>query len=193
MKTAQRMPTEAFSPASSGTGSHYDVTTFAQLPSHTQTRITNIPVVRAPKSEVDIRSAGEHVANILRVFEISITELGGFFGVTRQAVYKWKANECEPDSESVNRIRRLSWVADKFDVGRVSNPTALLKMKAFEGQSLFELVRTDKASDQHIRTLLDEARTMQRAYQQATAATLKTKPSENWRASISVPGEPEAG
>jgi len=64
-------------------------------------------------------------------------------------------------------------------------------MKAFQGRSLLDLVAADELSPSHIESLVAEARAMAVAYVRSGLARTKAKPSDDWRAEVSIPGLPE--
>ena len=179
---------EGFAPKKTGTGAVWDVAQFANRPTFEQERDSNM---RVQKIVTPPRTTSDHIANILRVISPSITELGVILKVTRQAIYKWKNGECELDSENADRVRRLSLIAHQFSVANVANPMPLLKAKAFEGYSALELFQQDRLNDKQIALLIKEGKSMQQTYKNASAANSRARASEDWRATISLPGQPE--
>lgn len=139
----------------------------------------------------DIRSATEHLANIRKVLNPAISDLATVFGVSRQAIYKWIGNESTPESDKLERIRALSLAADAFQKAGVTRASSLLKMKAFEGRSLLDLVATGQLSQDHTKVLIAEARAMDAAYSRSGLANSKAVPSDDWRAELSIPGSSE--
>ena len=61
-------------------------------------------------------------------------------------------------------------------------------MKAFNGQSLLDLLKTDKDCTAQVSALISEAKAMEVSYQKSGLATSKAKPTNDWQASISIPG-----
>ncbi len=139
----------------------------------------------------DIRSAAEHLANIRKVLNPAVSDLATVFGVSRQAIYKWIGNESTPESDKLERIRALSLAADAFQKAGVTRASSLLKMKAFEGRSLLDLVATGHLSQGHTKVLIAEARAMDAAYSRSGLANSKAVPSDDWRAELSIPGSSE--
>lgn len=139
----------------------------------------------------DIRSAAEHLANIRKVLNPAISDLATVFGVSRQAIYKWIGNESTPEGDKLERIRALSLAADAFQKASVIRASSLLKMKAFEGRSLLDLVATGQLSQDHTQVLITEARAMDAAYSRSGLANSKAVPSGDWRAELSIPGSSE--
>jgi transcriptional regulator with XRE-family HTH domain len=139
----------------------------------------------------DLRSASDHLANIRQVLNPAIADLAVVLGVSRQAIYKWIGGESTPEPDKFARIRALSHAADAFHGARVTRASAMLKMKAFEGRSLMDLAATGRLSPSHIQTLIAEAQAMDAAYDRSGLAKSKAKPSDEWRAELSIPGFPE--
>jgi hypothetical protein len=181
-----------------GTGSLYDIARvdkWRDAVQKTTSLIIEIQHHSAPNVEraahVDVRSATEHLANIRRVFNPAISDLANAFGVSRQAIYKWIGNEANPEPEKFARIKILSQAADEFSNANVSRAPAMLKMKAFDGKSLLDLVASGQASMEHIRTLTSEAQAMENAYNRSGLARKTAPVSDDWRSEISIPGLPE--
>jgi transcriptional regulator with XRE-family HTH domain len=139
----------------------------------------------------DIRSAAEHLANIRRTLNPSISDLAEAFGVSRQAVYKWIGEEATPSHEKLERIRFLSHASDAFREAGVARASSLLKIKAFEGRSLMDLVAAGQLLPKHVQSLIAEARAMDAAHDRSGLSKSKAAPSDDWRAGISIPGSLE--
>jgi transcriptional regulator with XRE-family HTH domain len=139
----------------------------------------------------DLRSASEHVANIRQVLNPAIADLAAVFGVSRQAIYKWIAGEATPEPDKFERIRVLSHAADAFRDAGVTRASAMLKTKAFEGRSLMDLAVAGQLLPSHIQLLIAEAQAMDAAYDRSGLAKTKAKPSDDWRAEVSISGSPE--
>lgn len=157
---------------------------------------TRVPYFDVQKADADakrpdIRSAAEHLANIRQVLNPAIADLATVFGVSRQAIYKWIGDESTPEPEKFERIRSLSLAADAFQKAGVTRAASLLKMKAFEGQSLMDLVAAGQLLPEHIQLLIAEARAMDAAYSRSGLAKSKALPSNDWRAELSIPGSSE--
>ena len=181
-----------------GTGSIYDIARIDKWRDAMQNAtplIIEIQKCSTPKIErdahVDVRSAAEHLANIRRVFNPAVSDLATAFGVSRQAIYKWIGNEANPEPEKLARIRMLSQAADEFDNAGISRAPSMLKMKAFSGKSLLDLVASGQASLEHVHVLASEAKAMENAYKRSSATRKTTPASDDWRSEISIPGLPE--
>lgn len=136
----------------------------------------------------DFRSAAEHLNNIKQVLNPAVSNLATVFGVSRQAIYKWMNSESTPEPENLQRIVALSHAADSFHNAGITNAATLLKIKAFDGLSLLDLVTTDQLLPAHIDSLIAEAHAMDAAYDRSGLAQSKAKPSDDWRGEVSVPG-----
>ena len=136
----------------------------------------------------DFRSAAEHLNNIKQVLNPAVSNLATVFGVSRQAIYKWMNSESTPEPENLQRIVALSHAADSFHNAGITNAATLLKIKAFDGLSLLDLVTTDQLLPAHIDSLIAEAHAMDAAYDRSGLAQSKAKPSDDWRSEVSIPG-----
>ena len=176
-----------------GTGSVFALSHANEWGKMLGTRIPYFDVQTADTDAVrpDIRSAAEHLANIRQVLNPAITDLATAFGVSRQATYKWIGGESTPEDEKLDRIRALSLAADAFQKAGVTHAAALLKMKAFEGCSLLDLVAAGQLLPRHAQLLIAEAQAMDAAYNRSGLAKSKATPSDDWRTELSIPGFPE--
>jgi transcriptional regulator with XRE-family HTH domain len=136
----------------------------------------------------DLRSASEHLANIRKVFRPAIADLAAAFGVSRQAIYKWMGGESNPQEGHLVRIQALSHVADACHESGVGRAPAMLKMKVFDGRSLLDLAAAGEITSSRIDLLISEAQAMDSAYDRSGLARSKARPSDDWRAGVSIPG-----
>jgi transcriptional regulator with XRE-family HTH domain len=178
-----------------GTGSVYDISRAGDWRGMLKARVPfQVDLGSADDNKAlrpDLRSASEHLANVRQVLNPAIADLATVFGVSRQAIYKWIGGETTPEPEKFERIRALSHAADAFRDANVTRASAMLKMKAFEGQSLMDLAAAGQLSQSHIQLLISEAQAMDAAYERSGLAKTKAKPTDDWRAEISIPGSPE--
>ena len=135
---------------------------------------------------VDVRTAAEHLANIRTVLNPPISELAILFSVSRQAIYKWLARDSLPENDKLVRIVILSKIADSFKEAKIQRAGALLSMKNASGESLFDLLKTDKPYEKQLKELIDEARIMETNYQQSGLAQSNAKPTNDWFSSSSI-------
>lgn len=180
-----------------GTGSVFDISRAGDWRRMLEARVpfhVDIDVGMADDGQAhrpDFRSASDHLGNIRRVLNPAIADLATAFGVSRQAVYKWISGETTPESEKFVRIRALNQAADAFQNAGIARASSMLKMKAFEGRSLMDLVAAGQLLPSHIQSLIAEARAMDEAYDRSGLAKSKAKRSDDWRSEISIPGSPE--
>lgn len=158
-----------------------------RVPFHVDVGVTDYAQEQRP----DRRSAAEHLANIRQVLNPAIADLATVFGVSRQAIYKWIGGEATPEPDKFKRILALSHAADAFRDAGITRASSLLKIKAFDGQSLLDLIAADQLLPLHVQALINEARAMDAAYARSGLAKSKAKPSDDWRAEVSIPGSPE--
>lgn len=174
-----------------GTGSVFDLQRIGEWGPMLDARIPHFEVQITDAVRPDIRSAAEHLVNIRQVFNPAIADLAAAFGVSRQAIYKWIGSESTPEDDKLERLRTLSLAADAFQVAGVQRAASLLKMKAFDGRSLLDLVAADQLLPKHAQVLIAEAQAMDAAYQRSGLARSKAPASDDWRAALSIPGTSE--
>ena len=176
-----------------GTGSVFALSHANEWGKMLDTRVPYFDVQTADADAVrpDIRSAAEHLANIRLVLNPAIADLATTFGVSRQAIYKWIGGESTPEDDKLERIRSLSLAADAFQKAGVTRASSFLKMKAFEGRSLLDLVAAGQLLPEHTQTLIAEANAMGAAYSRSGLAKSKAVASDDWRAELSIPGSSE--
>ena len=178
-----------------GTGSAYGADRIEEWSGYIQPRVSivlynAVETVNHP-SVLDVRSPVEHIENIRSVLNSSVSDLAGLFDVTRQAVYKWLSGDSIPESDKLNRIVKLSEIADTFNAAKISRVGSLLKMKAFNGQSLMDLLKTGDDCTAQVLALISEAKAMEASYQKSGLASSKAKPTDDWQAYVSIPGSIE--
>lgn len=176
-----------------GTGSVFALSHAIEWGKMLDTRVPyfDVQTTDADAARPDIRSAAEHLANIRQVLNPAIADLATVFGVSRQAIYKWIGGESTPEDDKLERIRALSLAADAFQQAGVTRASSLLKMKAFEGRSLLDLVAAGQLVPEYTQTLIAEAQAMDAAYSRSGLAKSKAAPSDDWRAELSIPGSSE--
>jgi transcriptional regulator with XRE-family HTH domain len=178
-----------------GTGSLYELDRTESWKHHIQPRVPFIldaaDASRGGAECPDVRNASEHIESIRNVLNPAITDLAGLFDVSRQAIYKWLSGDSTPEPDKLNRIVELSRIADAFQAAGVSRAGALLKMKAFAGRSLIDLIKSGENRSEHLAALISESKSMEASYKQSGLATSKSKSSSDWQSSISIPGSSE--
>jgi len=140
------------------------------------------------RPSTDMRSPAMHIENIRDVLAPSMSELGAVFDVSRQSVYKWASGEALPEPPKLEKVVALSHVADALRNAGASNPGTLIKMKAFGGRSLLDLVRDGHQLTTQVHFLIDESQAMDAAYARSGLAESKSKPGDHWKSTLSVPG-----
>ncbi len=179
-----------------GTGGSYAINRAEEWRDHIQPRVafsfnkTDALTDTSPRP--DIRTAIEHIENIRSVLNPSIADLANLCDITRQAIYKWLSGDSTPEPVNLHRIMALSQIADTFATAKVSRASSLLKMKAFNGQSLLDLLKTGKNCNDQVATLIAEAKSMEASYKRSGLASSKAKSTNDWQSYISIPGSTEA-
>ncbi|MCU5773087.1 helix-turn-helix domain-containing protein [Erwiniaceae bacterium BAC15a-03b] len=181
-----------------GTGSNFPMENKQQWQGYVQPRVMlGFTSVRKPHISTsdpltaDVRDAVSHLNNIKTVLSPSMTDLAGFIGVTRQAVYKWLSADSYPDTENLASITKLSLVADAFSSAGIVNAKDLIKMKAFNGRSLFDKLKSDVEWTSLVNLLINESRAIDGMVAKAKRGQSKAVPSNDWQNSISIPRTPE--
>ena len=181
-----------------GTGASYPVNTFKQWRHYVQPKVPFVfdtadsAFTPVTDTVVDVRSIAQHLANIREVLSPSMSDLAKDLGITRQALYKWLSGENQPDDLlKTQYIITLSNIADKFAAENITDAKLLIKMKAFNGLSLIDLIKRGEDWQQPVSVLIDEAKTMNAAAENANFVASKAMPTNDWLASISIPATTE--
>ncbi|MGP3131688.1 XRE family transcriptional regulator [Serratia marcescens] len=177
----------------SSTGGNFSTGNMAHWLGYVKPKISLIidePTQTGPKA--DVRSVAVHLTNIRNVLSPTMSELAVIFGVSRQAVYKWLSEESTPDDQDkMSLIRNLSLVADKLSDSGVAKPGSLIKMRAFEGNSLIDIIRQKGNWETAVEVLISEDQAMSEAYAKSKIAESKTAKNDDWLSSESIPGSTE--
>lgn len=141
---------------------------------------------------IDIRNISQHLANIRDVFSPSMSEIAQDLGISRQALYKWISGENNPtDDVKVNLITNLSRSADAFKKAAVPDAGLLLKMKAFNGKSLKDVIKSEGVWQDAVAVLIKESEVMEQSYSKSGLGNSKGVVSSDWKSSVSLPGMTE--
>lgn len=177
-----------------GTGSNAAPIGLERITSYSKMKAEKQHTVVAKKfvsDGVDIRGPLQHLENIKQVLSLPVSETAGILGVTRQSIYKWMAGTT-PDHDKVEKIVELSRIADIFKAESVSRPGDLLRMKAFEGRSVLDMVKNGDDYSQYLTVLIDESKAMNDAYKASGIAKLQHSRTEDWKTTVSIPFSDEA-
>lgn len=180
----------------SGTGASFDMHNFDEWYSYVKDKTPILgDLVLNPETKThigpvpDLRSAEEHLANVRNVIGLPMSELAKELNVTRQALYKWLSAESQPDSpEKIEHIKRLSLIADLFNANQLSNGKSLVKIRAFDGASLLDVVKTSPDWFEKAKSLVSEAVAMKEAARNSGMMDSKAESSSDWLASESISG-----
>lgn len=137
---------------------------------------------------IDVRMPWEHLENIKSKFNLNVSELSSYFGVSRPTIYKWMSVDANPEETSVELIRRFSHLADFFSKEEVDNPGYLIKIKAFSGKSLIDHIKNNDQWIDEALVLVNESKLMKHAYDRSGLSSSKAPTSDDWKSSISIPG-----
>jgi len=133
----------------------------------------------------------EHLENIRSILNLSISELAILLDVSRQSIYKWLSQNSYPELEKLESIKTLSKIADMLRLAGIKRAGVLLSMKNPSGMSLFELLKAKQPYEEQLKLLISEAKAMEASHEQMKIACSKTLPTNDWRASISIPAYQE--
>ncbi|MFP5331111.1 MAG: hypothetical protein ACLGHX_01915 [Acidimicrobiia bacterium] len=98
--------------------------------------------------ELDRRLRGRELERVLRVWDVSRTELGHLLGVSRQALSKWISDGVPP--ERMTQVADLAAITDLLTryLKRDRIPAVVRRPAAnLGGRSLIELVRTGRSAE----------------------------------------------
>ena len=168
-----------------GTGSTYGTENPEKWIAHIQKRIPFSSEKRSCE-ELDVRTALDHLENIRAVFNPPISDLANLLDVSRQAVYKWLAQDSTPEPSKLLQITAISKAADDFKKAGISRANTLVNMKAFDGKSLLQLLKAGLDYKQ-IEILIAEGKAMEAAYQRSGIKHSQAKPTHDWLSDISIP------
>ncbi|WP_311968872.1 helix-turn-helix transcriptional regulator [Pseudomonas baltica] len=174
-----------------GTGSAYPITAADSWWKSVKPRVSFTLAKEDPHKHIDVRSPVAHIENIRETLNPSMADLSAVFGVSRQAIYKWISRDSEPEPATQAKLATLSRIADELKSAQVERVGNLVKMKAFNGSSLLDLVRLGTNSSEHISVLITEARKMETNYAKSGLPQSKAKPSDSWQTYVSIPGAVE--
>lgn len=149
------------------------------------------PIAKLSPEVADLITVEQHLKKIKTHIGLSISELSGFLGVTRQAIYKWQAGLSTPDTENIMKVRELSRLADGLAEAKVSRPSDLVKAKAFNGSSILDLMKRDEDYSESLAALIKEYRVLDASYTASKISFLKGAGNSDWKSSISVPSANE--
>ena len=85
-------------------------------------------------------ASSKDIAHIRKVMRLSVSELAGIFGVSRQAVHDWINGEAL-SKRNAERLSELTQAADKFCEAGVEVAPQMLRRKISGGKSLIESFR----------------------------------------------------
>src|SRR3989338_5702865 len=159
----------------SGTGSAYALDNLSQWERSIKSRVpfeVNAASARSTQQvRADARTISEHVENIRNTLNPTVADLALVFNISRQAIYKWLSGASSPEDDKVGSIVKLSQIADAFRNAGISRAWTMLKMKAFEGKSLLDLLREDSVKKEHIDALIAEAKSMELSLEKSGLVT----------------------
>lgn len=177
------------------TGTVYEVARNKQWQSYIKQRVhfsfESPQQVQYSPSRIDTRSPSEHLSNIKEVFDVTVSWLASILDVSRQSVYKWISNRAQPEEGKAKFLSDLSQAADYFRDSGVVRAGSLLKMKAFDGKSLVDLILAGENYADHVSILIAESRAVEESYRLSGLPSKTTPPTSEWQSLISIPGSME--
>ena len=117
--------------------------------------------IGSAESKKEVRSStsndpSQNLTQIQKVFHLSITELAKLFGVSRQAIYDWRAGK-GVSSEHTEKLSALAKAATIL-VDTSVPISQLLRRKLAGGKTLFEIVKDGGSAELAALKLLDLAK-----------------------------------
>jgi hypothetical protein len=131
-------------------------------------------------TRIDTRSPSEHLSNIKEIFDVS-----------RQSVYKWISSRAKPEESKAKILSDLSRAADCFRDSGIVRAGSLLRMKAFDGKSLADLILAGEDYADHVSILIAESKAVEESYRLSGLPSKTTPPTSEWQSLISIPGSIE--
>ena len=177
------------------TGTVYEVTRNKQWQKYIKQRVPfsfeSPRHVQYLPTRIDTRSSSEHLSNIKEVFDVTVSWLASILDVSRQSVYKWISSRAQPEESKAKILSDLSQAADYFRDSGVVRAGSLLKMKAFDGKSLVNLILAGENYADHVSILIAESRAAEESYRLSGLPSKTTPPTSEWQSLISIPGSIE--
>ena len=107
---------------------------------HVGYRLGAVEVLVRDAERVNDLSPAQKLERVLDALKPSVTELASALGVSRQAIYAWKAGE--PISEiNLAKLDDLNRAADSFIEAGVTEPSRLVRRRYDGGRNLLDIVR----------------------------------------------------
>lgn len=170
----------------SGTGTALSYDNYNNLQA-LRSRLPSFIEIKPTATALDVRSPSEHLANIIQVLNIPVSDLADIFSVSRQMIYKWR-DGAMPDSDKQKRIAALSHVADQFNNAKILRADTLLKMRAFQGQSFLMLFKQSKDESRHVEELIKEAKIRESAIANSQLRKHPSAAHSDWQTTDVIPG-----
>jgi hypothetical protein len=139
-----------------GTGSSVSAEYF-EANSHVGYRIASVEVRGGADMRVQDFTPAQKLERVLDILKPNVTELASAFGVSRQAIYAWKAGEPISQSNS-DRLDDLNRAADVFAGAGVAEPGRLLRRKFEGGKNLLDIVRDGGSAGESAKNLIEVIR-----------------------------------
>ena len=131
--------------------------------------INQVEIKTAYEIPVDsFRTSAQDIAHIRKVMKISMTELAGVFGVSRQAVHEW-AKGTVLSQRNAERVSDLAKVADVFVEADINVTPQALRRKIANGPSILETAKENGNSVELARILVVTLRREQQQRQRLDA------------------------
>jgi len=115
---------------------------------------------RSARETINVATAADDLARITSILKLSTTELAQTLGVSRQAIYNWKAGS-HIKSHNVAKLENLKKAADAIVGARITMSPLLLDRKLTGGKTLLETIADGgnggDAANALLRLLQDEA------------------------------------
>lgn len=98
--------------------------------------------------ELERRRVGTELERVMRVWQLSLTDLGGLFAVSRQAVSKWVRRGIPDDRiAQVTDVLRITDLLERYLKGDRIPAVVRRPAPALDGDSLVELVTAGRSDE----------------------------------------------
>lgn len=87
---------------------------------------------------------------ITTTFHYGVSDLARIFGLSRQAIYKWKKEQVTPEAPVSAKLDNLARLALLFSQEDIKRAGELVKLKYFGDQALLDMVVAGGASDTYL-------------------------------------------
>ena len=137
---------------------------------------------------MEMKSIPEHIEKIRNVLSTRTYELVSLFDVSERTLFLWISGEALPENKKRDSIHHLSKICDQLTDSNVKRPDLLFRMKYFDRNSLMDIFQSGKATDKHVKALIEEDKIMESEYQESGLPNRESNRTSDWQSYLSIPG-----